>query len=88
MMFTIHKEKEPDRRIRIGYGVQPPPIENKQGRKQMAEEKKFEDVSGVKKVSEEPVRQGPVGTGGEQPPARPQNESDVKVGGKEERENA
>lgn len=91
MTFTIHKEKEPDRVIRVGYSpkVLPPPMENKQGRKKMADDKKISDETGVKKISEEPVKQGPVGTGATLPPTRPaQPEEGVKIGGKEERENA
>lgn len=89
MPFTIHREKHGDREIVIGGPkIQPPSTERAQGRKKMADDKKLNDETGVKKVSQEPVRQGPVGTGGEQPPARPaQPEGDVKIGGKEEREN-
>lgn len=88
MPFEIKREKQGSREIVIGGPkVQPPPVVNKQGRKQMADVK-LNDETGVKKISEQPAdKQGPVGTGA-QSPARPaQPESDVKIGGKEEREN-
>lgn len=69
-----------------GSKVQPPPIENKQGRKVMSEEKKLNHETGVKKISQERAdKQGPVGTGA-QPPAR-EPDQEVEIGNKEGEKN-
>lgn len=88
MPFTIHREKQGNREIVMGGPkVQPPPMENKQGRKKMADEKKLNDETGVKKISQEPAdKQGPVGTES-QPPAREPN-VEIKIGNKEGEKNA
>lgn len=97
MIFTIHRENEPDRLVRIGYGSidispkvpddSPPPLKSKQGRKKMADEKKFDDVTGVKKISQERAdKQGPIGTGAERP-VNPQPSEDVKIGNREGEKN-
>lgn len=88
MPFTIHKGKPVDREIVMGGPkVQPPPIENKQGRKQMSEEKKLGKETGVKKISQEPAnKQGPIGTGTEKP-EQPTSGSDVTLGDEGEKDN-
>lgn len=64
MTFTIYKANEPDKLIRVGHGLMPPPsMKNQRGRKKMSEdEKKLSHETGVKKISEEPAdKQGPIG---------------------------
>lgn len=91
MPFDIHREKQGDREIVVGGPkpkVQPPPMEIKQGRKKMADDKKISDETGVKKISQEPAdKQGPVGTGTENPPPR-NPDVEIKIGGKEGEKNA
>lgn len=122
-MLTIHREKQPDKIIRMGHGTidvlvpvvhaevvnkdgdltlqlrqpaaapipdsPPEPVKNKRGRpKKMAEEKKLGHETGVKKIHQEDAgKQGPVGTGAENPPASSPSE-DVAIGNKEGEGNA
>lgn len=88
MPLIIHSERQPDRLIVIGGPkIQPPPIENKQGRKKMADEKKLGHETGVKKISQEPAnKQGPIGTGGKKEPPSPPAE-DLTIGDKEKKPN-
>lgn len=91
MPFDIHREKQGSREIVMGGPkpkVQPPPVENRQRRKTMAEDKKISDETGVKKISQEPAdKQGPVGTGAQEAPVR-QPDVEIKIGGKEGEKNA
>lgn len=86
MTFTIHRNPDPPRVIRMGGApekLQPPPMESKQGRNKMVDDKKFSDETGVKKISQEPAdKQGPVGTSA-QPPA-PKPDVEIKIGGGQE----
>lgn len=100
-MLTIHREKQPDRLIRMGQApviieqpvsapipdAPPEPVKNLQGRKKMAEEKKLGHETGVKKIHQERAdKQGPIGTGAEKKPASGPSE-DVKIGNQEEKAN-
>jgi len=85
MGFIIHRDPVPPRLIVMG-GQKPPPVNAKQGRRKMSEEKKLGHETGVKKVSQEPAdKQGPVGTGTE--PKNPPAGEDVRIGDKEDNVN-
>lgn len=86
MPFEIHKNPDPPREIVMGGPkAQPPPVENKQGRKKMVD--KLKDETGVKKISEEPAdKPGPVGTS--TPPPAQDVDAEVKIGGDKEGDNA
>ena len=87
MIFTIYKDKEPDKVIRVGYAPEVievprvlPPVTNKQGRKKMAD-KKLDDQTGTKTIHKDPAdKQGPIGTGGDQHPSEPPADGDINIG--------
>lgn len=87
MTFTIINNPEPARLIRMGHAPEviqpehkltepepPPPVlepEIQRGRKKMADEKKLDHETGVKKIREEDAgTQGAVGSGGVNAPAQ------------------
>lgn len=88
MPFTIYRNAQPDRLIVMG-GPKPstsaPSDQGQTKEKEMPEEKQLGEETGVKKVHQERAdKQGPVGTGADQP-SREQPDADVKIGGREEK---
>lgn len=88
MTLVIHKEPYAPRLVTLGQAdrILAPDTTTEKPRRElkMAEEKKLDHETGVKKVSQERAdKQGPVGTSAEPPAREPNVAVDVKVGNKE-----
>jgi hypothetical protein len=103
MIFTIHKEGQPAKVIRMGYGAMAvpsttadkiesvtlaPEVNKKPGRvKKMAEEKKLGQETGVEKLSQERADKQGPVGTSNQPPPREAPAEDVKIGNKGDEKN-